>query len=239
MIKEKYEQQYKLKVADYICYDYLAPHGVLDIFQDVAGLHSNTYNMSYEEMLKDNKIWVLCRVKYKVIKPIGLYANINVTTYPKVKGLVDFDRETIISNNGEDCIIGISKWLVIDATTRKIIPAKRIEFKGPSPKDSLFNDKFEKIKDFDINGKNHYVTKVEFCDIDHNGHCNNACYAKMVLNAINLSKQEEITDFEINYEHESYLHDTLDMYYYKEGNTYFIKALCDEKSIFLCKIVVK
>ena len=39
MIKEKYEQQYKLKVADYICYDYLAPQGVLDIFLDVAGLH--------------------------------------------------------------------------------------------------------------------------------------------------------------------------------------------------------
>ena len=36
------------------------------------------YNMSYEEMLKDNKIWVLCRVKYKVIKgKIENYLNNN------------------------------------------------------------------------------------------------------------------------------------------------------------------
>ena len=239
MIKEKYLETYKLRVSDYVRYDYLAPHGILDIFQDIAGKHSNTYNMSYEQMLKDNKIWVLLRVKYKVLKNIPLYADVDVITYPKKKGLVDFDRETIISYNNENCIIGISKWLVIDVNTRKIIPAKHINYDALIPEDSLFNERFDKIKDFDVTGLNKYLTRVEFCDVDHNGHCNNACYAKMILNALNLSEKEEIEDFEINYEHETYLNDEIDIYYYKDENTYFIKGVSNNKNVFLSKINVK
>ena len=45
---------YRLRVSDYTCHDRLAPHGVLDVMQDIAGLHATTFNMSYEDLLSKN-----------------------------------------------------------------------------------------------------------------------------------------------------------------------------------------
>ena len=239
-MEEKLKEFYRLKYLDFTCYDVIAPHGVLDIFQDIAGKHSESYGMSYDEMMASNKIWVLLRVKYRVLKNIPLYGNVNAITWPKKKGLVDFDRETIITDlEGNTLIEGISKWIVLDATTRKIIPARHIEYCAPCPEDSIFNDKFDKIKDFSIEGLTKQSYIVQFCDVDHNGHTNNAKYASMALNAICLSKEEVIKEFEINFVNESYLKDEIDLYYIKEENCYFVKGVSKEKTIFLSKLTLE
>lgn len=236
---EKLTDYFRLKVLDYTCHDLLAPHGVLDIFQDISGKHANQYGMSFEELINKNMIWVLLRVKYRVIKNIPLYSKVKVTTYPKKKGLVDFDRETIIYSLDDEVLIeGISKWVVLDATTRKIIPAKHIEYNALCPSDSIFNDKFEKIKDIDINDAFHYQCKVEFCDVDHNNHTNNAKYACMVLNALRLKQENDIKEFEINFVNESKLDDVIDLYYKKIDNYYIVKAISNEKVIFMSKVLV-
>ena len=241
MMESKYIDEYRLKVSDYIKYDILAPHGVLDILQDIAGKHSDTYtNLSFAELLAQNKIWVLMRVKYKVIKNIPLYSKIKVETWPKPKGLVDFDRETkIMDLEGNILIEAISKWVIIDVASRKIIPAKHIEYNVPIPEDSIFNERIDKVKDFDVSNCNSYDVKVEFCDIDHNGHTNNARYAAMLLNALNLKENEVIDEFQIDFIHETMLHDNITIYYHKEDNFYYAKALCNGNIVFLSKIKLK
>ena len=196
--------------------------------------------MSFEEMMASNMIWVLLRVKYRVIRNIPLYSKVNAITWPKKKGLVDFDRETIITDmEGNTLIEGISKWIVLDATTRKIIPARHIEYCAPCPDDSVFNDKFDKIKDFNIDGLDKKTYVVQFCDVDHNGHTNNAKYATMALNTLCLSKDEVIKEFEINFINESYLNDEIYLYNIKEDKTYFVKGVSKDKTVFLCKIVLE
>lgn len=234
-------EKYRLKYLDYTRYDVIAPHGILDLFQDIAGKHANTYGMSFEEMYQKNQIWVLLRIKYKVIKEISLYSNVEVTTWPKKKGLVDFDRETIIKDdNGEVCIVGISKWLILDLNTRKIIPARHIDYTPNTSEDTNFeNEKFDKLNDFDVKGLPCFNQTIEFCDTDHNGHANNAKYSSMVLNALCLKEDEKIDTFEINYVNESYFKDVLNIYHYKENKEYFVKATCNDKTIFLCKIGIK
>ena len=39
-MEEKLKEFYRLKYLDFTCYDVIAPHGVLDIFQDIAVKHS-------------------------------------------------------------------------------------------------------------------------------------------------------------------------------------------------------
>ena len=239
-MEAKLKEFYRLKYLDFTCYDVIAPHGVLDIFQDIAGKHSDSYGMSFEEMMSSNMIWVLLRVKYRVIRNIPLYSKVNAITWPKKKGLVDFDRETIITDmEGNTLIEGISKWIVLDVATRKIIPAKHIEYCAPCPEDSLFNDKFDKIKDFNIDGLDKKTYVVQFCDVDHNGHTNNAKYATMALNTLCLSKDEVIKEFEINFINESYLNNEIDLYNIKEDKTYFVKGVSKDKTVFLCKIVLE
>lgn len=239
-MEEKLKEFYRLKYLDFTCYDVIAPHGVLDIFQDIAGKHSESYGMSFDEMMASNMIWVLLRVKYRVIKNVPLYSKVNAITWPKKKGLVDFDRETIITDmDGNTLIEGISKWIVLDATTRKIIPARHIEYNALCPDDSIFNDKFDKIKDFNIEGLSKQTYTIQFCDVDHNGHTNNAKYATMVLNVLCLKQDEVIKEFEINFVNESHLGDEIDLYYMKENNTYLVKGVSKGKTIFLSKLTFK
>lgn len=239
-MEEKLKEFYRLKYLDFTCHDVIAPHGILDIFQDIAGKHSESYGMSFDEMMASNMIWVLLRVKYRVIKNIPLYSKVNAITWPKKKGLVDFDRETIITDmEGNTLIEGISKWIVLDVNTRKIIPARHIEYCAPCPDDSIFNDKFDKIKDFNIDGLDKKTCVVQFCDVDHNGHTNNAKYATMALNTLCLSKDEVIKEFEINFINESYLKDEIDLYYIKEDKTYIVKGVSKNKTIFLCKLTIE
>lgn len=236
----KLTEFYRLKYLDFTYYDVIAPHGVLDIFQDIAGKHSDSYGMSFDKMMAKNLIWVLLRVKYKVIRNIPLYSKINVTTWPRKKGLVDFDRETIICDlDGNPLIAGISKWVILDSNTRKIIPAKHIDYNAETSDDSNFDDKFLKIKDFDIEGLSKYQYKVEFCDTDHNGHTNNAKYATMILNALRLKEDEVIDEFQIDFVHESHLDDIITIYYYKEDNCYYAKAVSNNSTIFISKILIK
>lgn len=236
----KLTEFFRLKYLDFTCYDILAPHGILDIFQDIAGKHSESYGMSFDEMISDNKIWVLLKVKYKVIKNVPLYSKVNVTTWPRKKGLVDFDRETIICDlNGDLLVAGISKWVILDANSHKIIPAKYILYNAETSDDTNFIEKFERIKDFDISNLNYYQYKVEFCDTDHNGHTNNAKYACMILNALNLSKDEQINEFQIDFVNESFLNDIINIYYTKIDNYYLVKGICNNKVIFLSKIIIK
>ena len=185
-------------------------------------------------------IWVLMRVKYKVIKNIPLYSKVNATTWPRKKGLVDFDRETIICDlNGDTLIAGISKWVILDANTRKIIPAKYVPYNAETSDETNFDDKFLKLKEFNVEGTNSYQYKVEFCDTDHNGHTNNAKYATMLLNALRLKEDEVIDEFQIDFIHESHLDDIITIYFYKENNCYYAKAVANDNCIFLSKILIK
>ena len=230
---------YRLKYLDFTCYDLIAPHGVLDIFQDIAGKHSESYGMSFDEMYSNNMIWVLLRVKYKVVKNIPLYSKIVVTTWPRKKGLVDFDRETQICDEAGNVLInGISKWIILDSNTRKIVPARRIEYNAETSDDTNFEEKFEKVKDFDITNLTSYECRVEICDTDHNGHTNNAKYATMLLNALKLNANEVIDEFQIDFIHESHLGDLIKIYFIKEDNYYLAKGMCNDTTIFASKIII-
>ncbi len=239
-MKTKFSDNYRLKIVDYTCYDQFSPYGVLDVLQDIAGKHSTTFGMAYGDLIVKNQIWVLVRIKYKVLKQIPLFAKLKVVTWPKNKGLVDFDRETqILDENGDIVVNAISKWVIVDVNTRKIIPAKHIEFKGQCLDETNFNEPFTKLPDFEINNCQKYTTKVQFCDIDHNGHANNAKYTNYILNAIKLKEDEIIDKFQIEFVHECYLDDVLNLYYYKEDNIYHIKALKNTDTVFICKIELK
>ena len=239
-MSDKLNEFYRLKYLDFTCYDTIAPHGVLDVFQDIAGKHSESYGMSFAELYSKNMIWVLLRVKYKVVNNVPLYSKINVTTWPRKKGLVDFDRETQICDlEGNVLINGISKWVILDSNTRKIIPAKHIEYSAETSDETNFEGKFDRLKDFDVTGLIPNSYKIEFCDTDHNGHTNNAKYSTLMLNALRLKENEIIDEFQIDFIHESYLDDVINVYFIKVDNYYLAKGISNNNTIFISKIILK
>lgn len=238
----KYQEIYKLRVSDYTCHDRLAPHGVLDLLQDIAGKHAITFNMSYEDLKAKNNIWVITSVKYKVIKEAPLYCDAKVITWPRPKGLVDFERTSQIydAKTNELLINGTTKWIILNNSTRKIVPAKHVDYTVETLDVDLFdNQKFLRLKDFDISNCNLYTYKTNYLDLDHNGHINNIKYCVMILNAIRLKENELIDTFQIDFINETHENDEINIYYFKENNEYNVKAICNNKTVFISKILLK
>lgn len=237
-MNEKFSEVFRLRVSDYDCFDKLMPHAVLDLFQDVAGKHADLIGVGFNDLIKNNLIWVLVRTKYIVLKNPPLYAKVKATTWPKPKGRIDFDREYIIEDEKGDLLIkGISKWVVVNAKTRRISLTKDVNYSCDISHDANFNGNFEKLEDFFIDGCQENEATTTFSDLDHNGHVNNINYARFIINSINLSKADEIQSFEINYIKELPANTKIKIYSKKCGKVIDVKGIINNVDVsFIAKI---
>lgn len=235
-----FKRDYYLRTSDFSCFDILNPHAILDLFQDVAGLHAGVLEIGYDKLIERKLIWVLIRTKFEVIKNPKMYDKCTVITWPKEKGKVDFDREyLIVDENNEILVKGISKWVIVNYETRRISLTRDIDYNCIIHDESNFNESFDKIEDFEINDLDYNEEYVDYSSLDHNGHLNNINYAKYVMNIIKLEKNQNIKNFEINYIKEVRCGEYIKNYHKKEGNTYFIKGISNNEICFLCKVSIQ
>jgi medium-chain acyl-[acyl-carrier-protein] hydrolase len=219
-MNEVLQRTYRLKFSDFNCHDEIAPYGVLDIFQDMAGEHADYIGIGFDDMLKKNYAWVIVRTKFEIISSPKEYQSVNVTTWPKKRGKIDFDREYEICDlDGNVLVKGISKWCIIDLKNRRVSPARDVEYSITPIEKENFPGPFSKIESFSIEGFNKVEGKTTYIDLDHNGHINNISYARYISNALAFTKEEKIKTFEINYNKELHLGDEYVLYYQKEGKT--------------------
>lgn len=236
-----FSEEFRLRISDYTTYDHLTPHAVLDLFQDVAGKHADLIGVGFQKMIEKDLIWVLVRTKYEVLKNPELYETVRVSTWPKDKGKLDFDREYLIENQkGEVLIRGISKWVVVNSTTRRISLARDVHYNCELEKREYFPGAFPKLEDFDIADLPFYEERTTFSDLDHNGHVNNANYARFILNSIALQPDEEIAFFEIDHIKELPPNTFVKNFYKKDGKIILVKGIIDNgDTTYIAKIVLK
>ncbi len=239
-MKLVFEKSVKLRTSDFDTFDNITPYAVLDLFQDIAGEHATKIGLGYHEMVEKKLIWVLVRTKFEIIKSPKMYEEVKLVTWPEVKGRVDMDRDyLILGENDEVLVKGKSKWVVVDLNTRHIVRTKEVIYpEGEYVEEKTFED-LPKVEDFGISDLPSYTAKTAFSDLDHNGHVNNASYANFIVDALNLSKNEEIKVFEINYENETRQNEEIIIYYSRCDRTILIKGTQKERLIFKAKLELK
>ena len=62
-----WEKEYNLRASDFDKYNHIKPSAVLDLFQDAAGQHAIILGVGFEDMLKRSFLWVLTKIKFKVL----------------------------------------------------------------------------------------------------------------------------------------------------------------------------
>lgn len=187
--------------------DNLRPASVLDIFQDAAARHAEELGCGYLPMLEKNRLWVLLRNHYEVVKYPYYTQELVVKTWPR-QGKLDFDRSYLLTDgDGEVYIRGISKWCVIDATTRRLVRDTGVQYPGECPEE-LACPPAQKL----------VMPEGEVCgefiagnsDLDHNGHMNNTRYADILQNCLEM--EDYILELDFNYLHELALGQRLQVY---------------------------
>ena len=210
--------------------DRLSAKSILNLFQDVAGIHADEIGVGYEDMLAKNLYWILSRIKFDILKMPAPNQTVIVETWPHEKGRIDFDRDfKISSEDGETLVIGTSKWCVIDTKTRSLQRTENVNYNGEICPDVNYEEKFGKVIVPSDGLEKVFTHEVRFSDLDHNKHMNNTNYALLVAAAV---RNQIFSHFEINFSSECVLGDNIVVKHTKTEEGEFVVGTNADKVSF-------
>lgn len=240
-MRKIWEKEYCLRASDFDKFNRIKPSSVLDLFQDAAGQHAEEIGVGYDEMIKRSYLWVLTKIKFKIISQPAAYQRVTVKTWPLAPNRLSYRREYCIENEvGERLIIGSSEWVVIHSEKRRFLSVPDLyPFTDGFCEEIMLEEKIGKIHDFDAQGIPRVVC-AGFSEIDVNNHVNNTKYASYVLDAINPSKADELELFQIDYRKEVLQGTQLSIYHTNQDNAVLAKGQNENGDImFICSLEYK
>lgn len=200
---------------------------LMDCLQDIAAEHAEKLGCGMEDLQEAKRIWVLSRLKIRVLRFPELKEDLELLTYPSGHDRLFAHRQYSISANGEEVIQGSSAWLMLDGTTYRPQPMEKV-FAVPLPTNDdrpRYFEKFEKIADVEADNVVSYT--VGTSDIDLNLHLNNAVYARYIedlLGVIAPGSEKRIKELQINFQHAGQLGDKIECAGVTDGNIFRISG---------------
>jgi len=171
------------------------PDGKLNLYslfnymQDIASYHAIKLGFGRDDLLRDNRFWVLSRM-YSVISEWPLWEDtIIVKTWPNgTDKLFALRNYEVTFPDGRHVAYGSSSWLILDHTTKKVQRPDSI-LSGYNP--NLHSDRSpiryaSKLEPAAEDGMVTPVFRIKISDLDVNLHSNNVRYLNWVCDTYNL-----------------------------------------------------
>jgi medium-chain acyl-[acyl-carrier-protein] hydrolase len=184
-----FEKKYRVHVYE------TGPDGRLNLYslfnylQDIASDHAIRLGFGRDDLLRENRFWVLSRIYAEIAVLPQWEDSIIVKTWPngtdKLFALRNFD---VSYPDGTHIASATSSWLILDMTTRRVqrpdsILAKFYPDLHPNDSPIRYASKLEPLTD-GVRDSQLYTVKVS--DLDINLHTNNVNYLKWVSDCYNL-----------------------------------------------------
>jgi medium-chain acyl-[acyl-carrier-protein] hydrolase len=204
----QYEKEYRVHVYE------TGPDGRLNLYslfnylQDIASDHAIRLGFGRDDLLRENRIWVLSRIYAEIAEWPQWEDTIVVKTWPngidRLFALRNFD---VSFPDGRHIASATSSWLILDMTTRKVqrpdsILAKFYPDLNPNQSPIRYASKLE-ASGKESNSSRLY--RISVSDLDLNLHTNNVRYLTWVSDCYKLDFVMENVprSAEINYLAES------------------------------------
>lgn len=237
-MKRLWEKEYTLRAVDFDKYNRIKPSAVLELFQDAAGQHAIEIGVGFDDLIKRSYLWVLTRIKFKIISNPKSYQKVVIKTWPLEPNRLNYRREYCIEDEkGDRLIVGSSEWVIMHSEKRRLISDQNLyPFTDGFYTDVMFEGKLCKIHDFETTTEPRMVN-AGFSELDANNHVNNTKYASYVLDAVPPSENDVLDTFQIDYRKEVLEGTKLHIYHTKEEKEIIAKGLNDSgETMFACKI---
>jgi medium-chain acyl-[acyl-carrier-protein] hydrolase len=185
----QFEKEYKIPVYD------TGPDGKLNLYslfnylQDIASDHAERLSFGRDDLMRENRFWVLSRLVADIDIWPSWKEKIIVRTWPrgtdKLFALRDYE---VIYPDGRSVAHGSSSWLIIDMTSKKIQRPDEMltRFNSEVPLKSSLGRNAAKVESNTENGIKSDPFKISINELDVNLHTNNVRYIKWVADTYNL-----------------------------------------------------
>lgn len=207
---------------------------LLFFFQEAATGHANEIGIGRDALLEKNIVWILTKMKVRILEPLQAGDGYYVMTYPRAVKSRFCPRDYYLYNkDGKLMVVGSAMWSLMDWTTRKVVRATDLDFGGTFREDEAFPEGFEKVRAKEPIYVMDYVVGPD--DIDENEHTNNCRYADMVAMGSDISP---IKEFVLQFSKETREGETISLC---RENVYdgqvVIGKLPDDQTVFQAKII--
>ena len=158
---------------------------ILNIFEDVAGIHAAKAGQGFNKNSKTT--WILTGYKVKILKRPKYSERVKVNTWSSELKNITASREfEILNEKNEVLILGLSNWAHINIQTKKlekVDPEIAKAYETETEKTNFDCNKIKKISE----PEEYLYTKQYTIDwnwIDGNNHMNNIYYMELARNGI-------------------------------------------------------
>ena len=230
-----YDETFTLRPRDCDLNDKWRPSAILETMQDVAGTHSLLLGCGREELVKKNIVWVLSRSELHMDRYPVSGEKITVHTFPTPTRICFFPRYYIFTDaRGEMVGKAGTLWLLLDLTTRRMLPPGDVGKLIPDNKDLSVPMNLPATVG-NLQGEE-FVSEYHpvYTDLDVNGHVNNTRYADWLCNALGIDMMTEYEPERIilNYNHEVLPGHVVTLRRILKGNEYRLSGIVNDSTAF-------
>jgi acyl-ACP thioesterase len=241
----QFEKEYRVHVYE------TGPDGKLNLYslfnymQDIASDHAIKLGFGRDDLMRDNRFWVLSRI-YAVINKCPLWKDsIIIKTWPNgTDKLFALRNYEVRFRDGSHIASGTSSWLILDRTTKKIQrPDSILSQYNPDLRTENSPIRYaSKIDPAAENGRVSPLFRIKVSDLDVNLHTNNVMYLKWVSDSYDLGfiMNNDPQSAEINYLAESIFDEEIMIKTSVENDSFYnhsIFRINDNKE--LCRIRIE
>ena len=240
-----FEENFKIQLKDIGKENYIKNIGILEILENI-GTHqsditgygpNNIEEKGVTWVLLDWKIQVLKRPKYGQVLKVKTWAR---TIDGKVKKTYTYRDFEIYDEQNNLCVIGTSKWVLINIKTGRITKIEEEIIKKYNPENkNVFNiEELDKIKTPET-FSNEIIYKVSRRDIDLNGHMHNLYYLDLAYEVLpeKIYEKRPFDNFRIQYKKEIKLGDMIRCKYTFENSEHII-TICNKEDDKVHAIII-
>jgi medium-chain acyl-[acyl-carrier-protein] hydrolase len=185
----QFEKEYMVHVYETGPEGRLSLYSLFNYFQDIASDHAVLLGFGRDDLMRDNRFWVLSRMYSEINEWPSWGDKIILKTWPngtdKLFALRNYEA---LFSDGRHIASGTSSWLILDRTTKRVQrPDSILTQYNPN----LHTDKSpiryaSKLEPASEDGRISEAFRIKVSDLDVNLHTNNVRYLKWVSDTYDL-----------------------------------------------------
>ena len=227
----KWTENYRINSHDCDSSGKVRPSLILRYMQETANLQLRALGPTRDELLRDDRAFILSRINMSIYANLYAYENITVSSWACESRGVSFNRCYQIRSNGELIAEAASVWGLIGISDRKIYRVEDVIL-GFDTDEPLEIDTPKRVRiPRDIPLSLVGERPIVYSDLDVNQHMNNTNYPDMLCDFIPDAVNKRMLNISISFAGEAKLGETLKVYMNHSDDQYFFRTVRADGSV--------
>ena len=200
MSKVKCSREIELRAMPSMCDEnsLMSIPAILDMFQDVAGIHADSVGIGALELEEKGLLWIVSKIRLRIFRRPLVQEKLDAVTWIQPADRATCERDWSISKDGEMQAYVRSIWAALRRDNGR--PAHMADFYPDSdfsiapPDDEPFTRMGKNFDGAELLGE----YKIRSVDIDRGGHMNNVNYVRAMLGCFTCAQIAELDIHELD-----------------------------------------